>query len=204
MIGFLDEFIPIGQPLLGDIEVIGRPSDLVRGSVGRVVDEYLLVPQALPHERLAEITRLMVACDAPTVRMAVSSSDLLTHGLRIAGVVEGRPIMEPHPVERRDRTQLHVVGSMHERKALMASLADAFVLLPGGYGSWEEFCEVITWAQSALKKVYLVGGKPRGPDTAGLPIPQNYGVSKLADLIDWYSDNNWSAGSRSGAGVERL
>jgi len=84
VIGFLDEFIPIGQPLLGDIEVIGRPSDLVRGSVGRVVDEYLLVPQALPHERLAEITRLMVACDAPTVRMAVSSSDLLTHGLRIA------------------------------------------------------------------------------------------------------------------------
>src|SRR5947209_3798799 len=64
--------------------------------------------------------------------------------------------------------------------------------------------EVITWAQSALKKVYLVGGKLRGPDTAGLPIPQNYGVSKLADLIDWYSDNNWSAGSCSGAGVERL
>jgi len=42
-------------------------------------------------------------------------------------------------------THLHVVDSMHERKALMASLADAFVLLPGGYGSWEEFCEVITW-----------------------------------------------------------
>jgi uncharacterized protein (TIGR00730 family) len=47
-------------------------------------------------------------------------------------------------------TQLHVVGSMHERKALMAGLADAFVLLPGGFGSWEEFCEVVTWAQLGI------------------------------------------------------
>ena len=47
-------------------------------------------------------------------------------------------------------TQLHVVGSMHERKALMADLADAFVLLPGGFGSWEEFCEVVTWAQLGI------------------------------------------------------
>jgi uncharacterized protein (TIGR00730 family) len=36
---------------------------------------------------------------------------------------------------------------MHERKALMADLADAFVLLPGGFGSWEEFCKVVTWEQ---------------------------------------------------------
>jgi uncharacterized protein (TIGR00730 family) len=47
-------------------------------------------------------------------------------------------------------TQLHVVGSMHERKALMADLVDAFVLLPGGFGSWEEFCEAVTWAQLGI------------------------------------------------------
>lgn len=47
-------------------------------------------------------------------------------------------------------TQLHIVESMHERKALMADLADAFVLLPGGFGSWEEFCEVVTWLQLGL------------------------------------------------------
>jgi len=47
-------------------------------------------------------------------------------------------------------TKLHVVESMHERKALMADLADAFVLLPGGFGSWEEFCEVVTWLQLGL------------------------------------------------------
>jgi uncharacterized protein (TIGR00730 family) len=47
----------------------------------------------------------------------------------------------------RGLTKLHVVHSMHERKALMADLSDAFVALPGGYGTLEEFCEVLTWAQ---------------------------------------------------------
>lgn len=47
-------------------------------------------------------------------------------------------------------TELRVVRSMHERKALMAELSDAFVALPGGFGTWEEFCEVLTWAQLGL------------------------------------------------------
>ena len=47
-------------------------------------------------------------------------------------------------------SELHVVASMHERKALMADLADGFVALPGGLGTVEEFCEVITWAQLGI------------------------------------------------------
>jgi uncharacterized protein (TIGR00730 family) len=47
-------------------------------------------------------------------------------------------------------TKLHVVPSMHERKALMADLSDAFVALPGGFGTLEEFCEVVTWTQLGL------------------------------------------------------
>ena len=47
-------------------------------------------------------------------------------------------------------TELHVVDSMHQRKAMMADLADAFVLLPGGFGSWEEFCEIATWLQLGI------------------------------------------------------
>ena len=43
--------------------------------------------------------------------------------------------------------QMHVVESMHERKALMAELADAFIALPGGLGTFEELFEVVTWAQ---------------------------------------------------------
>jgi uncharacterized protein (TIGR00730 family) len=61
---------------------------------------------------------------------------------------------------------LRVVGSMHERKALMADLADAFVALPGGIGTFEELFEVFTWAQLGLH------GKPLGLlDVAGYYAP---------------------------------
>src|SRR5262249_19666103 len=51
---------------------------------------------------------------------------------------------------------LRIVTSMHERKALMAELADAFVALPGGLGTYEELCEVLTWGQLGIH------GKPVG------------------------------------------
>ncbi|RKT69401.1 hypothetical protein DFJ66_2621 [Saccharothrix variisporea] len=53
-------------------------------------------------------------------------------------------------VAHRGLTELHVVADMHERKALMARLADAFVTLPGGAGTLEEMFEVWTWAQLGL------------------------------------------------------
>jgi uncharacterized protein (TIGR00730 family) len=61
----------------------------------------------------------------------------------------------PHSLVEREiahpeLTTLHAVESMHERKQRMAELADAFVLMPGGFGSWEEFCEIVTWAQLGL------------------------------------------------------
>jgi uncharacterized protein (TIGR00730 family) len=63
-------------------------------------------------------------------------------------------------------TQLHVVDSMHERKAMMAALADGFVALPGGLGTLEEILEILTWAQLGIhrKPVGLVnvGGYWKG------------------------------------------
>ncbi len=47
-------------------------------------------------------------------------------------------------------TDLRVVGSMHERKAVMAELSDAFIAMPGGFGTIEEFVEVLTWSQLGL------------------------------------------------------
>src|SRR6185295_2514744 len=58
-------------------------------------------------------------------------------------------------------SDLRVVGSMHERKALMAGLADGFIALPGGWGTLEEFFEVLTWAQLGLHR------KPCGLLNAG-------------------------------------
>ncbi len=47
-------------------------------------------------------------------------------------------------------TDLRIVSSMHERKALMAELSDGFIAMPGGFGTFEEFFEVVTWAQLGL------------------------------------------------------
>ncbi len=73
--------------------------------------------------------------------------------LRVGGEVQG--VIPEHLMARevghRGLTKLHVVGSMHERKALMADLSDAFVALPGGFGTLEEFCEVVTWTQLGLQ-----------------------------------------------------
>jgi hypothetical protein len=49
--------------------------------------------------------------------------------------------------------------------------------------------EVLTWAQSALGKVYLVDGRLNGADARDLPLPQNHGVTTLSELIDWYGDD---------------
>src|ERR1041384_3548938 len=49
-------------------------------------------------------------------------------------------------------TELRVVDSMHQRKALMAELSDAFIALPGGFGTFEEFCEILTWTQLGLQR----------------------------------------------------
>src|SRR5439155_24356208 len=54
-------------------------------------------------------------------------------------------------VGHRALTELHVVDTMHERKALMASVADAFVALPGGLGTLEEIFEVWTWGQLGIR-----------------------------------------------------
>ncbi len=53
-------------------------------------------------------------------------------------------------------TTLSVVDSMHERKAAMAQRADAFVALPGGFGTLDELCEVLTWAQLGLHRKPIV------------------------------------------------
>ena len=65
-------------------------------------------------------------------------------------------------IAHRGLPDLRVVHSMHERKAMMAELSDAFIALPGGFGTFEELCEAITWTQLGLHRkrcgVLNVGG----------------------------------------------
>lgn len=69
----------------------------------------------------------------------------LSAGGQVVGVIPD--IIKDREIEHRGLTELHVVRTMHERKALLSSRADAFVALPGGYGTLDEFIEVVTWAQ---------------------------------------------------------
>ncbi|MGD0426593.1 MAG: TIGR00730 family Rossman fold protein [Candidatus Acidiferrales bacterium] len=80
--------------------------------------------------------------------MGALADAVLTAGGEAIGVMP-RALVEKE-IAHSGLTELHVVESMHERKTLMSDLADAFVLLPGGFGSWEEFCEVVTWLQLGM------------------------------------------------------
>jgi uncharacterized protein (TIGR00730 family) len=80
--------------------------------------------------------------------MGVLADEALAHGGEVIGVIP-RQLME-REIAHRSLTDLHVVATMHERKALMAELADAFVALPGGIGTLEELVEMLTWAQLGL------------------------------------------------------
>ena len=82
--------------------------------------------------------------------MAVVADTALAMGGEVIGVM-------PQALKARERahqglTRLHITGSMHERKTMMAELADAFIALPGGFGTFEEFCEVLTWAQLGMHR----------------------------------------------------
>lgn len=74
----------------------------------------------------------------------------LNAGGIVTGVIPealvGKEVAGRH-VDHRALTRLEVVDSMHTRKARMAELADGFVALPGGFGTFEEFCEILTWGQ---------------------------------------------------------
>ena len=77
--------------------------------------------------------------------MGVMANAALAAGGRVVGVI-------PHALVEKewaklDCTELHVVDNMHERKRMMAERADAFLALPGGIGTFEEFFEVWTWRQ---------------------------------------------------------
>lgn len=77
--------------------------------------------------------------------MGAVADAVLEGGGRAVGVIpEALAVKEvAHPA----LTEQHVVGSMHERKAMMVELSDGFVALPGGWGTFEEIFEVLTWAQ---------------------------------------------------------
>jgi uncharacterized protein (TIGR00730 family) len=80
--------------------------------------------------------------------MGALADAALAEGGEVIGVIP-RALVE-REIAHRGLSDLRIVGSMHERKALMADLSDAFIAMPGGYGTLDEFCEILTWTQLGL------------------------------------------------------
>ena len=80
--------------------------------------------------------------------MGLVADAVLAAGGRATGVIPAALVDKE--VAHQGLTDLRVVGSMHERKSVMADLADGFIALPGGWGTVEEFFEILTWAQLGL------------------------------------------------------
>ncbi len=82
--------------------------------------------------------------------MGTVADAAIAAGGKVIGVIP-QAIVD-RELAHRGVTELRIVRSMHERKALMADLSDGFIALPGGFGTFEEFCEVLTWSQLGIHK----------------------------------------------------
>lgn len=80
--------------------------------------------------------------------MGTVAGSTLENGGKVIGIIP--KALADVEIAHHGLTELHIVDTMHERKAMMANLADAFIALPGGYGTLEELCEIITWGQLGL------------------------------------------------------
>lgn len=125
--------------------------------------------------------------------MGVIADNALQAGGEVIGVIP--EALASREVAHGGLTQLHVVSTMHERKALMADLSDAFVAIPGGYGTMDEFCEILTWAQLRIhtKPVALLNSDGYYDELIalfdkmvreGFVNPANRGLVKSANTID--------------------
>src|ERR1700733_6903243 len=81
--------------------------------------------------------------------MGMVADACLTDGGRVIGVIP--QALADKEVAHSGLTELRIVKSMHERKAVMAELSDAFLALPGGYGTWDELFEALTWSQLGIQ-----------------------------------------------------
>ena len=106
--------------------------------------EYVIAAQVLGRELASRGIETVYGGGRRGLMGAIADA-ALEDGGRVIGVMPQSLVdME---IAHMGLTKLHIVGTMHERKALMTSLADAFIILPGGWGTLDELCEALTWAQ---------------------------------------------------------
>ncbi len=111
--------------------------------------EFANSAQQLGH-KLAESGIRLVFGGGHIGLMGVVSNAVLERDGDVTGVIPAS--LEERELAHPGVEDMHIVESMHIRKALMAELSDAFIALPGGLGTFEELCEIMTWAQLGFHK----------------------------------------------------
>lgn len=117
------------------------------GSSPGLQPEYRQAARELGRELARRQLRLVYG-GANVGLMAVVANAVLEAGGQVTGVIP-QSLVEKE-VAHSGLEDLRIVDSMHQRKALMADLADGFIALPGGMGTLEELCEILTWSQLGL------------------------------------------------------
>ena len=110
---------------------------------------YLEIAKALG-TRLALEGITVVYGGASVGLMGAVADACLDAGGKVIGVLP--EVLMKRELQHKSLTEMYIVDSMHTRKAKMAELSDAFIALPGGFGTFEELCEVATWSQIGLHK----------------------------------------------------
>lgn len=139
--------------------------------------------------RIAERGYGLLYGGATVGAMGTVADAALAAGGEVVGVIPD--VIREREIDHKGLTELHIVRTMHERKALLSSRADAFVALPGGYGTMDEFIEIVTWAQLRIhsKPCVLVNvnrfydGLLRFLDHTvreGFIVPENRGLVQVA------------------------
>lgn len=139
------------------------------GSSLGIKPEYVLAARQLGY-LMAKKNIGLVYGGASVGIMGEIASAVLKEGGEVVGVIPS--FMVEKELAHKGLSELREVNSMHERKALMAELSDGFIALPGGFGTFEEFFEVLTWGQLSIHT------KP-----CGLLNISNY-YDKLIEFID--------------------
>jgi uncharacterized protein (TIGR00730 family) len=117
------------------------------GSSPGAREEYAAAARALGRELACRGLGLVYGGSSRGL-MGVVADAALEAGAEVIGVLPRG--LFAREVAHTGLTELREVGSMHERKALMSDLADGFIALPGGYGTFDELFEIVTWAQIGL------------------------------------------------------
>jgi uncharacterized protein (TIGR00730 family) len=154
--------------------------------------EYLQAARELGRQ-IAERGHGLLYGGATVGAMGAVADAALAAGGEVVGVIPD--VIREREIDHKGLTELHVVRTMHERKALLSSRADAFVALPGGYGTLDEFIEIVTWAQLKIhaKPCILVNLTVNGGGfydgllafldhtvSEGFIVPENRGLVQVA------------------------